>query len=659
MTAPTLEPLLTRIRETAWDATFDDWVESREAALPRLHEIIERFLHGETGAADFRYQMDSFTKQTHFAGFHGTSGQMFFNLLVKAADEEELAAALRAALPAPADEAELRVRTTEFLAFVEETQNKAADLELTPPGVGYVPYFLSFFWEAAEREVWPIYYPASRRTLARFNLFVETGTYPERYLRFRQVVHQLRESLETNTWGVEAALWTLEQERKAAAAEKEKRDTHFTRARTAERESSEDEPDDIYEALRTRELILPDEVVTSFVLSLMTKPFVLLSGISGTGKTQLAMALAEYLDRKPRGDQSSEVSDGVNPSRYVVIAVKSDWTDPRGLIGFENPITDTYSRTDLLRLLLRASHDLESPYIVVLDEMNLARVEYYFSDFLSAIELPNGEITLRAQNEEADAVADDGKIPDRLPLPPNVLFIGTVNVDETTFSFSPKVLDRANVLVFNEVDAQRFLEGGGDEPEASVFRLGPDASALDPAAFAVRTSANRDALEAARGTAAFSESLLELFTLLASFDRHFGYRVLREISTFVGHAIQLIPGDEDAVWQTALDLQILQKVLPKFSGGRELRPVLEELERFCSGSEASANQVPEDGSAAREGGARTEIDATQKQTEAVAPEAAAAARMPAQPPPRFPRSAIATRRMLERLDVTGFVAYLE
>ena len=130
--------------------------------------------------------------------------------------------------------------------------------------------------------------------------------------------------------------------------------------------------------------------------------------------------------------------------RRLLVPVRADWNDSRGLLGFWNPIFDRYERTDLIDLLLRAADDLEHPYFVILDEMNLARVEYYFSDFLSAME--SGEpIPLHSDD------ALDETVPASLQLPPNVFVVGTVNIDETTHAFSPKVLDRASVIEFNDV----------------------------------------------------------------------------------------------------------------------------------------------------------------------------------------------------------------
>src|SRR5262249_14889858 len=161
----------------------------------------------------------------------------------------------------------------------------------------------------------------------------------------------------------------------------------------------------------------------------------------------------------------------------------------------------------------------------------------YFSDFLSAMELEGGEISLYAETSDDDVAKE---VPPRVLLPANVIVIGTVNIDETTFAFSPKVLDRANVLTFNEVDVQRFFAGGGEQ-HATTFRLA--SGTLDPSTLAQR-SENVKALERARSFQPFTQALTELFNLLESEGRQFGYRVLAEVSTFVGLALELVDADE-------------------------------------------------------------------------------------------------------------------
>lgn len=168
--------------------------------------------------------------------------------------------------------------------------------------------------------------------------------------------------------------------------------------------------------------------------------------------------------------------------RYSVVAVRPDWTDNRGLLGYYNPILQEYATTDFLRLLLRAEAEEREadangrppePYFVILDEMNLARVEQYFSDFLSAIE--SGEpIELHNDDDvETGEKSDDVPVPKKIRVPTNLYFTGTVNVDETTYMFSPKVLDRGFVMELNLVDLDGFSATGvaGEQHNPGGLRL--------------------------------------------------------------------------------------------------------------------------------------------------------------------------------------------
>jgi hypothetical protein len=139
-----------------WQETEADWRKQREAALPELREIVARFIRGESGVSQFRSEMDSFGKRTKFAGFQGASGQMFLNTLVRASSEDALAPVLRAALPAPADDDGCKSRFTGFLRFVDEARGQAKAVGVAPPSPGYVPFFLSFFWDADSAGRWPI-----------------------------------------------------------------------------------------------------------------------------------------------------------------------------------------------------------------------------------------------------------------------------------------------------------------------------------------------------------------------------------------------------------------------------------------------------------------------------------------------------------------------
>ena len=239
---------------------------------------------------------------------------------------------------------------------------------------------------------------------------------------------------------------------------------------------------EVYQRILEQGLDFSYELVANYLLALQTKRFVILTGISGTGKTQLAMAVAHCFDRSSLITGSTESmlmpkNNGGNaqPTYSRLVAVRPDWRDNRGLLGYYNPLLERYSVTPMLHLLLCAQEEFEAalregreaiPFFIILDEMNLARVEHYFSDFLSSLE--SGE-PLDLQEHPSKVMDETGGtmiVPAQLKIHNNVFFTGTVNIDETTYMFSPKVLDRAFTLELNEVNlatfGQRELEREGD-----------------------------------------------------------------------------------------------------------------------------------------------------------------------------------------------------
>src|SRR5690606_5460684 len=173
-----------------------------------------------------------------------------------------------------------------------------------------------------------------------------------------------------------------------------------------------------------------EEVFCSrFCASLLTKPFVILTGLSGSGKTKLAKAFVQWICQ--------------DDDQYRIVPVGADWTNREPLLGYPNALKpDEYVKPDsgVLDLIIQANNQPDLPYFLILDEMNLSHVERYFADFLSAMEskekipLHSGEI--------------ENGVPARLEIPDNLFIVGTVNIDETTNMFSPKVLDRANTIEF-------------------------------------------------------------------------------------------------------------------------------------------------------------------------------------------------------------------
>ena len=218
------------------------------------------------------------------------------------------------------------------------------------------------------------------------------------------------------------------------------------------------------------------------------------------------------------------------------------------------------------------------PFFVVLDEMNLARVEHYFSDFLSALE--SGKPIPLHENEsiEQGQTESDVAVPRKLRVPNNVFFTGTVNVDETTYMFSPKVLDRAFTIEFDRVDLDGYTSGASSHQTSDL--------SLDSGDGGLRLSYEKPRrkhwlrfreLEGGR----FHNTLRELHGVLEEEHRHFGYRVANEIARFVLLARDQ-SADKDGAAKAAFDLALLQKVLPKFHGTQqELEDLLRRLFNFA------------------------------------------------------------------------------
>lgn len=269
------------------------------------------------------------------------------------------------------------------------------------------------------------------------------------------------------------------------------------------------------------------------------KHFVILSGLSGTGKTQLALRYA----RAVHG-----ITDPRAPDPFLfVCAVRPEWTDPTGLTGYYDVLSNRYVVPPFLEAVLLATAHPASPVFVVLDEMNLARVEYYFSDVLSAIE--TGE-PLQLHSSVPLEGTTGTSIRAELPLPPNLYITGTVNVDETTHPVSDKVLDRAVVI---------------------------DMSAVDLAGFLAALAAREPALAAAR--AACEGHLVAAYDLMAAHGLGFGYRVAEEVVRYHAFAAQHL----NAAAAATTDTLMVQKVLVKLRGAEKQRPLLSGLSRTLAG----------------------------------------------------------------------------
>jgi len=268
------------------------------------------------------------------------------------------------------------------------------------------------------------------------------------------------------------------------------------------------------------------------------------------------------------------------PCQYELIAVGADWTSNENLLGYPDALKEkSYRKPDngALDLILRAQENPELPYFLILDEMNLSHVERYFADFLSAME--SGEAINLHDDTGEDWDAGDGssKVPAKLSIPKNLFVIGTVNVDETTYMFSPKVLDRANVIEFrvSEAEMASFLE--------NPVKPDLDAIAGQGAQYAeafVAAAKQKDVVLDGETREAVSKVLMEFFPQLKEAGAEFGYRTAHEICRFVYFHKEL--SSKDWKLETAMDAAIMQKLLPKLHGSKKkLGPVLDALGGLC------------------------------------------------------------------------------
>ena len=311
--------------------------------------------------------------------------------------------------------------------------------------------------------------------------------------------------------------------------------------------------DHVVSYVRSRGFTYPEGLVKTCYVSLKTKQFMVFAGPSGMGKTAMTKLLAEALTGSDR--------------RYLRIAVQPDWVDEKPILGFYNPITQTYVSTPFLDLLLDAIEHRDRLYIVCLDEMNLARVERYFASILSAMESEDREIVLHGISGGVKTV--DGRvIPPRIKLPENVVFIGTINVDEVSHPLSPKLLDRANVIEFH---AKKVGERG------------------EPTEYERRVELTYENLEAYRNGVdeGVKEYVLPILERINSITSEHGFpvslRVREEVLRYVANSRGVFSDNLEENMRMAMDLQIKQRILPKLSGSEEIRPMLEDLLELFEG----------------------------------------------------------------------------
>lgn len=301
-------------------------------------------------------------------------------------------------------------------------------------------------------------------------------------------------------------------------------------------------------------------MLRGFYASLRAKPFVILAGNSGTGKSRLVRLFAE-------GSGATVVN-----GQFTMIPVRPDWNDSSELLGFFD-LNGDFIPGQLIAPLLLAHRNPGRPFFVCLDEMNLARVEHYFSDFLSIIEsrrndgmyITTDRILTDSQLQKMKTTGLSSPVLEALNhlkgrgqslgLPENLYVVGTVNMDETTQPFSRKVLDRANTIEFNDID---LLQGLDEEVLASDV---PPLN-LDQSFFRPEFTTLHDLLPAHREKAKqIAQMISDLNQDLGLAGFEVGYRVRDEAASFAVYAADTGLSDEEVD-----EAIVLQKILPRVQG---------------------------------------------------------------------------------------------
>lgn len=559
--------------------------------------------------------------------------------------------------------------------------------------------------------------------------------------------------------------------------------------------------DDLVSEFEKRGFHYSKEVLFNYYVSLITKPFVILTGISGSGKSKIAEIFAQI------------VAD-TDEKNYELIPVKPNWRDSKGLFGFHNLIEEHYQITPLIQLFLRALRAPNTPHFLILDEMNIAKAEHYFADYLSLIESrmaetitsdakfnafqfegrktlsdalilaafdigdlstdkkvevyrenrfvkkwrklfskqdnegnwlaqvrsefnqkdgvgvrhrlagimfagSNGNYHLKDKSQlspenaeiydelsklykeltkEPNAInqdniilhnhkhclsADGGTgctctdcpyranekykcdklyqkdtdtylVPPQLPIPLNVFTVGTVNVDETTYMFSPKILDRSNVIEFNEVDfagLYALTEAQKAQISAVTKTVTDDSFYFKAGApvpeFKITLPSKDAADECAKEAPEAYQTLISIFAVLKKYDMHFGYRVINEISQYIVNVFRL--SDAPNRERVAMDHQILQKILPKMHGAYDQlwSPLTEMLGLFLNTPAEIHAETAQELLAILSSNTNGTVNSFRLRA------------ADAEQCFRYPRSAMKLLTMIKDLDETGFAAFIK
>ena len=373
--------------------------------------------------------------------------------------------------------------------------------------------------------------------------------------------------------------------------------------------------------------------VLSYLSAIRTKPFLLLAGISGTGKSRIVKEMA-YASCPDEGDLRD---DKTSPGNYCLVEVKPNWNDSTELLGYETVLDGgNYHLTKFVKFLIKAMQHENVPFFVCLDEMNLAAVEQYFAEFLSILESRKDVYgTIKSEplipaaifekyqqklhkelfptkdssntSTGAGCYTTDGTavylhrtyaklMEEGLRIPRNLIVVGTVNMDDTTYQFSRKVIDRAMTIEMNEVNLNDMFDI--EKPDALSYRE----DVVDKDWFFAPFAQSNNALQQMNGERELLEKKIKatigqtdadgtttpgsLEAILGKTPFRIAYRVVNEL---ILHFYALRQENKDAefeeLYNKALDNILMMKVLPRIEGNEDL--VKEPLAQLATWAEVA------------------------------------------------------------------------
>jgi hypothetical protein len=346
----------------------------------------------------------------------------------------------------------------------------------------------------------------------------------------------------------------------------------------------------------TKKLSVTMNIPTTKLVSIKTKPFIILAGLSGTGKSRLVRTLAYQFN-----NIAADITAGKNPpTNFQLIKVKPNWHDSSELLGYESRISgkDRFVATDFIRFIVKAWQHPDTPFFLCLDEMNLAPVEQYFAEYLSAVETrrendgkiktdalisgklitkyadkANGvDVTYELWNELelTDTEIQNELKENGLGLPVNLIVMGTVNMDETTHSFSRKVLDRAMTIEMNDIN---LSEGLGADTDDWNYPEEP----LDKELVLSEKTQGTEVFAELSTTGTEIITYLDLInTKLEGSPFKIAYRVRDEFLLYAFN-YSLLETKPDDWMKNVLDEMTLMKILPRIEGDEDRTKLLDDL----------------------------------------------------------------------------------